>query len=286
MGATCVKMRSRAGLAVLLWLTLSTARADWRFDAETGALYDSNLSNSDRNADVKDDWGWQSDLRAGNGFQLTRDLRLDLGADLHALFWAQYSGLNHVDPGGSASLRYRFGLGHLAPWVMVEDHLAYFFFDEDERNGYGNRASLRGGVGITERLALEAAYAFDNVEAQERIWSSQGHSGALHLIFTVTSSLQLAIGYSYRYGDVVAYALPPRPDAVELAGEIDSVPTFGQPAYNAYRFAGQTHAVSASLAYALRHNLSLQLEYEFRDTTRDSLEYVNHLVEAKIALTY
>ncbi len=62
---------------VLLILLSSFARAEWRFEGETGLVYDSNLSNSDRSADVRDDWAWRSDISAGNALQLTRDLRLN-----------------------------------------------------------------------------------------------------------------------------------------------------------------------------------------------------------------
>jgi len=55
-------------LSVLLAMTLNFARAEWRFDAETGGLYDSNLSNSDRSSDEEADWAWKTDLRIGNGF--------------------------------------------------------------------------------------------------------------------------------------------------------------------------------------------------------------------------
>ncbi len=63
-----MKRARSAVLTLLLALPLSCARADWRLDAETGSLYDSNLSNSDRAADEKDDWAWRSDARIGNGF--------------------------------------------------------------------------------------------------------------------------------------------------------------------------------------------------------------------------
>ena len=155
------------GLAVLLALVSGAARADWRVDAETGALYDSNLSNSERASDVKDDWAWQSNLRVGNGFQLARDLRLNLGVDLREQVWARFDAFNNVAPGGTASLRYRFGLGRLAPWVLIEDRLAYAFFKEGDRSGLDNRFRIRGGFGITERLSLEAAYTFDDYEAQK-----------------------------------------------------------------------------------------------------------------------
>ena len=98
-------------------------------------MYDSNLSNSERASDVKDDWAWQSNLRVGNGFQLARDLRLNLGVDLREQVWARFDAFNNLAPGGTASLRYRFGLGRLAPWVLIEDRLAYAFFKEDDRSG-------------------------------------------------------------------------------------------------------------------------------------------------------
>ena len=51
---------------------------------------------------MKDDWAWQSDLRAGNAFQLARDLRLSLGADLREQVWARFEAFNNVAPGGTS----------------------------------------------------------------------------------------------------------------------------------------------------------------------------------------
>lgn len=67
-----MKTARSAFLSVLLAMTLSYARADWRLDAETGGFYNSNLSNSDRASDAKDDWAWRSDVLIENGFQLSR----------------------------------------------------------------------------------------------------------------------------------------------------------------------------------------------------------------------
>jgi len=274
------------GLVVLLALVLCVARADWRIDAETGALYDSNLSNSERASDVKDDWAWQSNLRVGDGFQLTRDLRLNLGIDLREQTWARFDGFNNVAPGGTASLRYRFGLGRLAPWALLEDRLAYAFFKEGDRSGLDNRFRIRGGFGITARLSLEVAYTFDEYEARSPFWDLSGNSGAIRATFDVTSSLQVALGYSYRNGEVISYALPPRPDLVALSSAREPVYSFGIPPYTAYRLRGSTNALSASAGYTISKYISLQVNYEFRKTTDGPLDYVNHLVEAKVAFAY
>src|SRR5258708_12089733 len=113
-------MHTRMTLSIVLLILLSSfARAEWRFEGETGVVYDSNLSNSDRSADVRDDWAWKSDITAGNGLQLTRDLRLNLGADLRGELWDRFGAFNTLGPGASAALRYRFGFGRQAPSVLL-----------------------------------------------------------------------------------------------------------------------------------------------------------------------
>ncbi len=271
---------------MLLAIVASAARADWRVDAETGALYDSNLSNSERASDEKNDWAWQSNLRVGNAFQPTRDLRLNLGADLREQVWARFNAFNNLAPGGTASLRYRFGLGRLAPWVLIEDRLAYAFFKENGRSGVDNRLRVRSGFGITERLAVEAAYTFENYAARDPFWDLSGNSGAIRLTFDATSSLKVAVGYLYRNGEVISYALPPRPDIAALSSAREPVNSFGSPPYTAYRLRGVTNAFSASAGYTLSRYILLQVNYEFRNTTHGPLEYVNHLVEAKVAFAY
>ena len=273
-------------LALLALAATAPARADWRIDAETGALYDSNLSNSDRDSDMKDDWDWRSHLRIGNGAQLTRDLRLNLGANLDADSWARFHDFNNVAPGGTVSLRYRLGLGREAPWVLVGDSLGYAFYHDEGRSGRDNSLRVGAGFGFCERFALEAGYTFEDFDAKEQLWDSSAHSGTIRLTYNVTSSLQLGLSYTYRDGVFISYALPPRPDLVVFDTERELVDTFGTPQYTAYRLRGPTNAVSASASYVLSRYVSIQLSYEFRHTSHDTLEYENHLFEAKIGFSY
>ena len=281
-----VRALCKTGLALLILQAVNVARADWRLDLETAALYDSNLSNSDRADDAKDDFAWQSDFQIGNGLQLTRDLRVSFAAELREQVWARFDAFNNLAPGGTVALRYRFGLGRLAPWVLVEDRLAYAFFKEDTRSGLDNGFRVKGGFGITDRVALEATYTFDDFDAEESFWNRSGHSGAIRVTFDATASLQVAVGYSYRYGEVFSYALPPRPDIVAIAAETDSVSSFGNPPYTAYRLRAATQGFSASVGYALGKFVAVQVNYEFRYTSRDPHLYENHLVEGKVSFSY
>ena len=272
---------------LLLALSLSGARGDWRLGAETGAFYESNQSNSDRASDVQDDWAWRSNLRVSNGLQLSRDLRLNLGGDLRGQVWGRFGAFNEIGAGLSANLRYRLGLGRQAPWIALEERIGYDGFQETDRSNWDESLALRGGIFISDRLALEAGYLFENLAAVDDFFDQQSHSATARLICDLTSWLQIALGYTYRDGDVFSYAIPPRPDIVALASELRPVTTFGSnPLYTAYRLQGQTHAVSISAACALTRYLSAQVTYRFSTTSHDPLQYENHAVEAKIAFAY
>ena len=272
----------------LVFLTLLShfARAEWRLEAETGAVYDSNLSNSDRAADVRDDWAWRSDISAGNAVQLTHDLRLSLGADVRGEIWDRFDAFNTIGAGASAGLRYRFGLGRRAPWILLQDRLGYDWFHDSAQSGSDNVMNLRGGIALSDRIALDGGYEFESFVAPNNFYDRQVHRGNAQIFFDVTSSLQVALGYTYREGDVISYAVPPRPDIASFATKRIGEDEFGLPLRTAYKFVGRTHALSVAVAYQLTKRSSVQLSYEYAVTTRDPVQYEKHLVEAKIALAY
>ena len=271
---------------VFLMLVASTVHAEWGFEAETGIVYDSNLSNSDRSADVRDDWAWRSDVSVNNGLQLTRDLRLNLGADVRGDVWDRFDAFDTVGVGGTAGLRYRFGLGRQAPWLLLEDRFGYDRFHDTPQSGNDNVVNLRGGVALTERVALEGGYGFESFVAPNDFYDRQLHRADVRTVFDVTSSLQLALGYTYQEGDVISYAVPPRPDIARFSIERENEDEFGRPLRTAYKLLGRTHALSFSAAYQLTKRASVQLSYEYSVTTHDPLEYEKHLVEFKIAVAY
>ena len=271
---------------VLLILLSSFARAEWRFAGETGVVYNSNLSNSDRSADVRDDWAWSSDISAGNAVQLTRDLRLNFGADLRGELWDRFDAFNTIGPGASAGLRYRFGLGRQAPWVLLENRFGYDRFQDTAQSGYDNVLNFQAGIALSDRIALEGGYAFESFVAPDDFYDRQVHRGNASIVFDVTSSLQVTVGYTYREGDVISYAVPPRPDIARFSIKREDQDEFGQPLRTAYKLLGRTHAVSFSVAYQLMKYASVQVGYEYAITTHDPLQYENHIVEANIAVAY
>jgi hypothetical protein len=277
----------RIVLGIFLAATVSVARAEWRLDAETGVVYDSNLSKSDRESDQQADVAWRTNISLAQGLQLTRDLRANVAADLRGNVQGEYDAFNEIGAGVVANLRYRFGLGHTAPWILLENRFGYDRFHETERSGWDELIGFRGGIAVTERVALEAGYAFENVAVPDNFFDAQSHRADFRVIADVTSSLQIALGYTYREGDVISYAVPPRPEIAAIAVEREEVTTFGtNPLYTAYKLPGRTHALSVSVAYVLTKHASVQVGYEYAVTSHDPLRYENHIVEAKMAISY
>ncbi len=261
------------------------AKQDWIFDIRSGVLYNSNVSNSDRSADVEQDEAWRSMLSAGQGFQLNDDLRLSVFAEMESEVWLTYSGLTNIRPGLASNLRYRFGLGKDAPWIRLETKFDYADFNEARRSGWDVQPGLRAGVSLTERIRLEAGYEYEHFDARDAVFQADGHSLSLRGKIDLTSSTQLVIGYTYRHGDVTSAAIPPRPDIVKIADVREPIDTFDE-TYIAYRFEASTHAGTIAINQALTHSIALQASYEYRYTTHDPLHYINHVAELAVAISF
>ena len=274
-------------LGLLLVIPAGFAHADWRLEGETGGEYESNLSNSDRANEEKEDWAWLTHALVANGWQLSRDLRLTLAADLRSRVWARFDDLNMIGGGALATLRYRFGLGNEAPWILLEEKFGYDRYRDTSWSNWNESARLRGGIAVSSRVALEAAYEFENRAAPDDFYDLQGHTLDARVIAHLTPSWQIALGYSYRQGDVISFAVPPRPDIFSIARVRPGVAIFGtNPRYNAYRLRGHTHTVSANVGYLLGRSVSLLFGYEYAVTLHDPLVYDNHRVQAQIAFAY
>lgn len=261
------------------------ARQDWVFDFRSGILYQSNVSLSNLSQDALDDAAWRNVITAGQGFQFTDDLRLGVFGEVESEVWGTYDGLNNVRPGLAANLRYRFGLGKNAPWVRLETKQAYADFAERERSGWDFRPGIRAGVSLTERFALEAAYVYEHFAARDIIFDKEAHNASLRGTLEITSSMQIAVGYTYRYGDVNSYAIPPRPDIVRIAEVLGPISTFDTPRV-AYRFPASTHSGSVAISQSLSRFVALQASYEWQYTSHKFLHYTNHVAGLAVALSF
>ena len=254
----------------------TTGRADWIRDFSLGGSYNDNISNSQRGADVRSDWSSVATARVGKFTQLSEALRFTFTLDLAAQLWTDYPNLNNFETGGTAALRWRFGLGAMAPFLRAEVSAHYAGFGQDVQNGGRYRGAITLGKRLTERLEVQAAFLLDSAQAESQVFDQKGIGFALRAAFDLTNRTQLTLDYTYRYGAVISYAVPPRPDIVALANDRVALNTFGQP-YVAYNLDATTQGFAVGLNQALTGNLGCSCRYERWETSRSFLQYTNNV---------
>lgn len=259
--------------------------ADWVRDFKLDGLFNDNVSRANRDADVRDDFALAASARLGRFDQLTDDLRLTVSADFEGQLWEQYGDFDQLSAGGTAALRYRFGLGAMAPFARIEGGVRYANFRQNLQDGIRWRAAVTAGKRLTEKLELQAAYFFDEADASERTFDQRGHSFSVRAAFDVTRSTQLTAGYTLRGGEVISYAVKPRPDLVALANAEIEVDTFGFP-FMAYNLDATSHTFSVGATQAFTSMLGGRLRYEHQITSRDHITYKNNVVIAGLAISF
>ena len=240
-----------------------------------------NLSNSNRQADQRDDFAFAGQAHFGRFDEITDNLRLTMTADLDAQAFANYEDFNRVILGSTASLRYRFGLGAMAPFVRIEGSGGYANFEQNLQDGGRYRAGITAGKRITERLALDASYFFEDIGGRIRLFDRRSNTFALTASFDLTETTRLTAAYEFRDGEVISYAIPPRPDIVALANARRTVDTFGQP-YVAYNLDAATHSFGIGVSQVLTQSVSLNVRYQWQQTSRAQLSYSNNILRVSI----
>jgi hypothetical protein len=141
------------------------------------------------------------------------------------------------------------------------------------------------GKRLTERLSLETSYYFDDIEGRVRVFDQQAHHFSVAGSFDLSETTQITAGYELREGEVISYAVPPRPDMVALANALRHVDTFGSD-YVAYNLDATTHAFSVGVSQAITRFLALNLRYERQETSRAHLYYINNIFTASLHASF
>ena len=193
--------------AILLSLAATgSSSGDWIRDFRVDVSYDDNVSRSNREADERQDVTFRALAHLGRFDQLSDDLRLTLTADFTGEVWERYQDFNNTTAAGTASLRYRFGLGALAPFVRVEGSAGYASFEQSLQDGARYRSAVTFGKRLTERLSLEASYYFDDIDSRVRVFDQEAHHFSLAGSFDLSETTRITAGYELRDGEVISYA--------------------------------------------------------------------------------
>lgn len=241
--------------------------------------YNDNLSRTDRrwSGDKEDDTGLRTALRAETGRVFEGDLRLATGVEAGSEMWWSTSGLNNVRPMADAALTRRFGLGPTAPYLRAGAGAGRVFYQESFRDGWVWEAGFGGGRRVSERLAFDLGYRFEEHRARDRFFSSDGHTLFAGLDWAATPRIPVLLGYSFRRGIVHSYTAmeqmglaPSRRGMQETFDDLNWV----------YRTRLNSHTLSAGIAPDLTENTSLEIKYDFQLSRGSGFRYHNHIVSA------
>jgi hypothetical protein len=123
----------------------AAADAEWFFDADAGAIFDSNLTGAASGPDVRSDWAAAVGASAGQFFALSGNDGLTLAVNVRGELYDRYHGLNLAAIGASARYRHKFGLGRRRRRVSLVVNSLYADY----------RSAVRTGARFDVRAELE-----------------------------------------------------------------------------------------------------------------------------------
>ena len=262
--------------AILPLKALYAAAAE--FSAEVGGRFESNVSNSNLPSDRLSDGFFTARLEAGTSGVWDRDWRWHayLAGEGEQAF--RFTGLSQIEGGIRLGVDRKFGLGWRAPRLQMDLYTAYRGSGQDGAAGARLAPSLGLVWQIVEQGGLSVHYVPQWFFAQGAVFYSGAQEGRVAGWFDILPGTRLFLDYSIRYGDVVSYATPPRPDLAAIAEVKEATDVFGAERM-VYRFDAWTQSVRAGIEQKLTTWMRLRIAYRFEITQRGSLDYANHIAE-------
>ena len=275
----------------------AVARAEWLFDIDAGARYDSNLTRAQERPDVRSDAAATLFASAGTFFALTGadGLTLDINALTEA--WHRFHGLNRASIGGTASYKHKFGLGYAAPWISLGLAGAHDNYRSAIRDSDRLEARAELGQRFNEAFDASVGAVYDRRYARNdlpvvpgisgRVFDLRGKSVFVRAGYALTELLQAGANFAVRRGDIVSTTRR----HMQIFLESDAIaadPAFGDDFF-AYRLRGTstTRTAAVTLSWALSDRSSLNFRYaDERTSAYEGLDYRGRIGTLSFAFSY
>jgi hypothetical protein len=255
---------------------------EWAPNLTTTATWDTDATNANRSSDIIAALELRADATLTHRFALGRDDALLVGGQLAAEAWPRFSGLDTAALGPRLAWRHKFGLGALAPVFSLELAADAVASNESARNARAGSVTFAWRQRLDDGTRVALTHERARLDAREFVFDRTGGETALEIARDLDERWSLALAARWREGVVLSYATPPRPDLVALARVRVPNSTFDRP-FVAYSLDAHTLAGALTLGRALDEATALSFGYEWRQTERRPLRYVNHLVSATLS---
>jgi hypothetical protein len=236
------------------------ARGDVSMGAAAALRHADNVGNAQAIGDKVEDWAASGTLSLFQLLALGSDYSLAAGAVLSGEAYDHVEGLRNASIDGVVSLKKKWGLGALAPWVRTAVSLGRTDFEDGYRDSTTYVTSVESGKRLDARWNFWAKYTLEHREANpgpivitgvsSDAFSQVSHSLSANMEVALTERISLDIGALRRHGDVVSTTAPVDADLYLNSRAVEADPTFG-PNQFAYRLTGTTYMVSAGLLLSM-----------------------------------
>lgn len=254
-------------------------------EVRMNSSWQDNATNAGRDSDRIGALRLSTELSAEQRLALGPDFTFLYGAQLAAESWPRFTGLDRAEAGPTLALRRKFGLGALAPTLTLAACGTLSAARESDRAGPAGNLSLAYAQRLDEANRLVARVELSRLDAHTALFARTGTEATVEFAHDLDTHWRVSLAARWRAGTVLAYATPPRPDLVALARTRAPSTTFDR-SFVAYSLDAHSVALAASLSRALSENVSLNLSYEWRETTRTPLTYLNRLVSLGVAYQF
>jgi hypothetical protein len=282
-------------MLVLSWS--GVARAEWLFDVDAGARYESNLTRAQEQPDIRGDGAATLFASAGSFFALSGADGLTLDVNAATETWHRFQGLNRISIGATASYKHKFGLGYSAPWLS----LGLSGWHDDYRNTIRDSNRFEAGVELGQRFSeafdASAGAVYDRRYARNdrpvvpgisgRVFTVRGKSAYVRAGYALTEQLQAGANFAVRRGDVVSTTRR-RQEIFLESDAIAADPAFGDDFF-AYRLQGTstTETAAVTLSWAFSDHSSLNFRYaDERTSAYEGLDYRGRIAALTFAFSY
>lgn len=287
--------------AALLLATVSgSAHAEWFYEASAKASYNDNLSNASSSRDIESDAAMEGNFSGGRYWQLTDRAGLAVTADLGGVRQIDFTGLDHLSMGATASLRTKLGLGAEAPWVRIAGTGTRLEYNFGPRDGWRYTLSIEAGKRFGDRLDLHLRYTYDNRLTDRSVdipflvstfgvhgdaFDTEGHSLNVGGVYTLTDRIALLLDYTRRQGTVTSTTRANK-EIFDASDAITPDIVFGLDRF-AYRVDVDSDIISAGLSWAVNEHASLNAIYTYQNSGGyEDVTYTNNIVTIGLLYAY
>lgn len=258
---------------------------DWSPNATWTAAWNNNASNGEAT------WDRVGALQLGADVLASSQFNFGAGDAAHATlhlagdWYPRFSKLDRGAVGGRLDWQHTFGVGPSAPVFTAEIGGDAVATVESARRGMGGFADLH----LTKRFGTvwlaTVRQRFETYAAKGSVFDASGRVTSLELSRDFSGATRFTLSGSWRQGDVVTYAQYDRPDLMAIAHDWAALNTFKR-RMTAYATDARTIGGRAALVHATAEDTAIVLAYDYANTSRTGLRYVNRTLSLSLVRQY